>query len=186
MPPKTIYIAGPMRGYPRYNFDAFHQAERQLRECGWDPLSPARADLSSGFDPTQNHQFTQQDVVDFIRRDIEMICRADAIALLPGWERSVGARAEVAVARWKGIPIYEYSRGVTWMRKIKPELVVCSYAQPVNKVVDFPNVTDQEIRVEAEKRYGKPHYGVGDSRYDRERAVVFMEGANYVQKRNSH
>lgn len=105
---KTIYIAGPMRGYPRYNFDAFHQAEQQLKQQGWNPLSPARADEDRGFNPNQDHIFTQNDMVDFIRRDIDLICKSDALALLPGWERSVGATAEVAVARWKGIPVYRY------------------------------------------------------------------------------
>lgn len=103
----TIYIAGPMRGYPNYNFPAFHNAEKVL-ELDYNVLSPARADELDGFDASKTHEFTQADMMVFIRRDFEMIARADAIAVLPGWEKSTGATAEVALAKWKGIPVYRF------------------------------------------------------------------------------
>ena len=104
---KIIYIAGPMRGYPRYNFDAFHDAQKVL-EFDWQVLSPAQADEADGFDASKTHDFTQSDMMVFMRRDFEMIMQADAIAVLPGWEKSTGATAEVALAKWKGIPVYRY------------------------------------------------------------------------------
>ena len=104
----SIYIAGPMRGYPRFNFDAFHEAEADLKAKGYLPLSPAKADEENGFDASKEHTFTQADMMAFMRRDFEMIMRADALAVLPGWEKSTGATAEVGLARWKGIPVYRY------------------------------------------------------------------------------
>lgn len=104
---RTIYIAGPMRGYPRYNFDAFHAAEKTLTQEHWRVLSPASADEAEGFDP-DTAVVTQEDMLVFMRRDFDMIMRADAIAVLPGWEKSTGATAEVALARWKGIPVLRY------------------------------------------------------------------------------
>lgn len=108
LPPtiKTIYIAGPMRGYPKFNFDAFHSAERMLSAFyHLDVLNPARIDEEDGFDPN-NDEVTDAMMEKFIRRDFECIMRADAIALLPGWEKSKGATAEHGLARWRGIPCY--------------------------------------------------------------------------------
>ena len=38
--------------------------------------------------------------------------RGDAIVTLEGWQRSVGARAEVAVAEWVGLAHYYVARAV--------------------------------------------------------------------------
>lgn len=102
-----IYIAGPMTGYHRYNFDAFHAAARQLRAHGWEVLNPAEMDESIGFDPSRD---TADKVFleDAMKRDIDAILQADAIALLPGWEKSTGAQAEMHLAKWRHIPIYTY------------------------------------------------------------------------------
>jgi len=35
-----------------------------------------------------------------IRHDVEAVLWADALVLLPMWEQSIGATAEVAIARW--------------------------------------------------------------------------------------
>ena len=41
-----------------------------------------------------------------MRRDLPLVCSCDAIALLPGWERSKGCQNEVAVARMCGLELY--------------------------------------------------------------------------------
>jgi hypothetical protein len=107
---RSIYIAGPMRGYPRYNFDAFHNAEKVL-ELDWNVLNPARVDEEDGFDP--DHDVVTPDMMEkFILRDLDMVLRVNAIAVLPGWEKSTGANAEVALAKWRGIPVYLFPRMV--------------------------------------------------------------------------
>ena len=95
-----------MRGYPRYNFPAFYQAEDFLSALGWECMNPARIDEDNGFNPDGPVEPHMMPV--FIRRDFECIMAADAICLLEGWGRSVGATAEVFIAFWKGIPVYEY------------------------------------------------------------------------------
>ena len=37
----NIYVAGPMRGYPEFNFPSFHAAAAQLRAAGHTVFNPA-------------------------------------------------------------------------------------------------------------------------------------------------
>lgn len=103
-----IYIAGPMTGYENWNFAAFDAAKKRLADAGYDVLSPADLDRQFGFDPQAT---TGEPDPDFLRRalriDVEAICWADAVVLLPGWQQSKGARFEVCAAMFLGIPIYE-------------------------------------------------------------------------------
>jgi hypothetical protein len=104
----TFYIAGPMRGFPRYNFDAFDAASLDLRGRGFNVISPADMDRQIGFDPDSKEPLTKEFLDGAMQRDIDAIMRADGIVLLPGWERSTGAQAEAALARWKHIPVLLY------------------------------------------------------------------------------
>ena len=83
---KTIYISGPMTGIENLNRDMFDEAESLLRECGENPINP--------------HNFPEQkSYEDYLLLDLEMIAMAaDAIALLPGWESSPGAKKELKAA----------------------------------------------------------------------------------------
>ena len=99
----TIYIAGPMTGYPEYNFPAFDQARNDL-ERDWNVISPADMDREIGFEVT--HEVTPEFLRDAMRRDIDAIMHVDALYALAGWENSKGASAEVALAKWRGIPVH--------------------------------------------------------------------------------
>jgi hypothetical protein len=105
-----IYIAGPMTGQAEHNFPAFFAAEKELEKWGWRVISPARMDIEAGFDPTATTgRIELQDLKEVMRRDTRAIIDdAQALALLPGWERSRGSLAEIQLARWKGIPVYLY------------------------------------------------------------------------------
>lgn len=102
---KCAYLAGPMTGYPLYNFPAFDAARDQLTAQGWRVISPADMDRAMGFNPetdTPTPEFLTQ-----VRRadTLAILDEADAIFMLPNWQYSKGARAEFALAEWKGIPI---------------------------------------------------------------------------------
>jgi len=104
---KTVYIAGPMRGYERFNFPAFYAAEQYLRKLGYAVINPAREDEKLGFNP--NSEPTPEFLSDAIVRDVaSVLYRADVVALLPGWRKSVGATAEALLATWRGITTFEY------------------------------------------------------------------------------
>lgn len=112
-----IYLAGPMRGIPEFNFPAFFAAEGYLKSAGHYVFNPARRDeerhgsaLSKG-NPTGDevqaavqHGFSLREA---LRDDTNYICmEAEAIALLPGWENSKGARAEKALAEALGHQVF--------------------------------------------------------------------------------
>lgn len=106
---KSCYIAGPMRGIKWFNFPAFDTAYCEVSRLGYDPVSPADIDRKNGFDPhllPEDHDWnvvpeTGPTLAQVVDRDIKAVLKCDAIYLLKGWEKSTGARAEYAVARFK-------------------------------------------------------------------------------------
>jgi hypothetical protein len=94
-----VYIAGPMRGYPEYNFPAFLDAEDRVSALGHEVLSPARHTLDAGFDP----RYPLENQPGFGRRKslrwcVAAVLDSERVVTLDGWEHSPGARAEVALA----------------------------------------------------------------------------------------
>lgn len=109
-PRPTIYIAGPMRGYPKWNFPAFDEARDRAKAQGWAVISSADLDREVGF--TEDRETLDGfDMEAAIDRDLAAIQGLepgrDAIAMLPGWENSKGARAEKAVAEWRGVEVVD-------------------------------------------------------------------------------
>ncbi len=106
-----VYIAGPMRGIAQFNFPAFHDGADYLRRCGHDVFSPAERDGDVGFDPTEMDGDEDLgelgfDLREALAADMEYIAtKAEAIALLPGWESSKGAHAEHALGLALGLVI---------------------------------------------------------------------------------
>lgn len=98
-----LYLAGPMRGIPDYNFPAFHAAAKSLRERGHFVWSPAERDeQQDGFDPAKDEA---KPLRYYMAYDLPAVLNSDAVAVLPGWENSTGAKLEVHVARVCGIPV---------------------------------------------------------------------------------
>lgn len=108
------YIAGPMRGYPKFNFPAFDDARDLAISKGWDPISPADIDREEGIDENTEQGSTDGPASSrvFAERDCKAIISlraegGDALALLPGWTKSTGARAEFFLACWVGLKIVD-------------------------------------------------------------------------------
>lgn len=111
-----IYLAGPMRGIPEFNFPTFHVAAKALRQGGHMVFNPAERDIAHhGVDiskgnsagdealAAKEHGFNLREA---LKDDLVYIClEADAIALLPGWESSRGANAELATAVALGLQV---------------------------------------------------------------------------------
>jgi len=90
-----LYLAGPMRGYDDFNFPAFKAAAAFLRDQGHHVFNPAE---NSAHDA---------DIRTCMAIDTAWICSsAEGIAMLPGWENSRGAKAEIALAEAIGLPVF--------------------------------------------------------------------------------
>jgi nucleoside 2-deoxyribosyltransferase len=107
---EVVYIAGPMYGYPRHNFPAFHAEANRLRALGYEVLSPAEKAGGQAAIEAEEHgpEFREtQTYKDFLKADLRMVLDSDAVQLLPGWQNSRGATLEVHVARAVGIAVWE-------------------------------------------------------------------------------
>jgi len=97
MASKRIYISGPMTGMPEHNFPAFHAVADRLRKAGWSVVNPAenfkgRTDL-----PREA----------YMRMDVALMATCNAIAMLPMWRESRGARVEYLLAREMGMELLD-------------------------------------------------------------------------------
>jgi hypothetical protein len=90
------YLAGPMRGVELYNFPAFDLAAASLRARGYIVVNSAEHDRELGFDPECS--LVGFDLEAAFQWDFESLLACDGIALLEGWEDSIGARVEQSVA----------------------------------------------------------------------------------------
>lgn len=94
----TLYISGPMTGYPDHNFPMFDWVEAALQHVGYRTLNPA----TKGIVPDWTWE-------DYLRHDLRQVLDADGVAVLDGWECSRGARLEVTTAQALGIPVMSWT-----------------------------------------------------------------------------
>ena len=112
-----LYVAGPMRGIPEFNFPAFFETSRILRALGHTVFNPAErdndhhgTDISKGntdgseAQAAAEHGFSLRNA---LAADTTWISQqADGIVVLPGFSQSSGAKAEVALALALKLPVF--------------------------------------------------------------------------------
>jgi hypothetical protein len=100
----VIYIAGPMTGYDDFNFEAFDDAAYKFRLFGFRVLNPA--DFGSA--ESTLAEIGGDDAAaaaahrNAMARDLPLVCAADVLYLLEGWQASRGANLEVHTASLLG------------------------------------------------------------------------------------
>ena len=98
---KTIYLAGPMTGIAEFNHPEFREVSAIMWQQGMTVLSPTDVD---GGSVDKSWHF-------YMKGALKMLLDADAIALLPGWEKSKGARIELGLAESLGYEVFLIDRG---------------------------------------------------------------------------
>lgn len=119
-PTPRVYLAGPMRGIENFNFPAFDFAAAKLREQGYIVFSPAERDREvHGTTLEQNATGNEDEAAsnvgfslrEALKADCDWICdHATHIALLPGADKSKGAKAEKALGEALGLSFIELGR----------------------------------------------------------------------------
>lgn len=89
-----IYLSGPMAGIPEHNYPSFKAFASDLRSAGHSVINPAELHPEPG-----------KAWDECLRVDIRELCSCDAIALIPGWEKSKGANLELHVAHRLGLDV---------------------------------------------------------------------------------
>lgn len=112
-----VYIAGPMSGIDKFNFPAFFAVDLALREAGYATINPADNDGMDLRTATENAG-KLGGWADYMRRDLPRLCQADAVCVLPGWNKSRGASLEVFVAQELGMPVYRWNDGTAELELI--------------------------------------------------------------------
>lgn len=103
---KPIYVAGPMTGYPEFNFPAFRAATARLRGLGYEVRSPHEWDEEEHGGKAPSVEEAKPWAY-YLRRDLRLLLDCEAVAVLPGWRDSRGACLEAHVASMLGMPIYD-------------------------------------------------------------------------------
>lgn len=134
--PRTIYLAGPMQGYPEFNFPTFNAAAYTLRQSGYQVFNPAEKDIerhggvniSAGnaagsiAEAKAKHGFSLRQA---LSEDMAFIClEANVIVLLPGWEKSNGAQAEHRTA----VALQSEGMEIVYLSADTVELMKAAYA----------------------------------------------------------
>jgi hypothetical protein len=125
VPPKptehqVVYVAGPMTGIPDQNIPLFREVRARLIGHGYTVLTPPMININ--FMGIQ-HPEIPNPAAPGLRADMLALVMCDSICLLPGWEKSIGASLEVAVAITLGFKFVDYRTGEITDR---PEFVVIS------------------------------------------------------------
>lgn len=98
---KKYYLAGPMSGYPDFNFPLFHKVLALLRGVGMVIIPPV--DIEGSMEGVKPDERTW---AEFLAADVALIAgetnRIDGIVFLPQWSKSRGARLEAFVGLLEG------------------------------------------------------------------------------------
>jgi hypothetical protein len=99
---KSVYIAGRFRAPSHWGI---YQNIRQAENWALEVWRVGAAALCPHLN-TQNFQGALPDHV-WLEGDLKLLAQCDAVLMIPGWEKSEGAKAEGIHARNLKIPVFE-------------------------------------------------------------------------------
>lgn len=141
---RSLYIAGPMTGYPQFNIPAFDKAAEYLRDSGYVVTSPAELDgpvvRAQLMLSKHGHAYDLPVSLtwgDFLARDVKMMADdgIEGVVVLSGWHKSKGARLETFVAHALcGLPVLRmhWTEGELHLREVDFLTLVRAWADSNN------------------------------------------------------
>ena len=99
-----IYIAGPMRGLPDFNYPKFNDYAELYRSVDWEVENPV--EIGAGYGTPEQINEDRALLAAVMAAELHALETCDAIYLLDGWHKSEGARKELATAIAYGLKIY--------------------------------------------------------------------------------
>jgi hypothetical protein len=109
----TVYLSGPITGISDYA-DRFEKAQRYLEHLG---------DLSV-INPAAEPPRPNWGWADWMIYDLSLVRKANVVVTMPGADRSLGCKVEVAFAEGLGLPIVDLvdarwmlSEAAAWRKK---------------------------------------------------------------------
>jgi hypothetical protein len=109
---KVVYIAGPFRASTAWeiqqNVRRAEEMALDVAKLGAMPLCPHKN--------TEHFHGLLSDTF-WLIGTLELMCRCDAVMVLPEWAGSAGTKGEIAAAEKRGIPVFHMlSRLEKWLR----------------------------------------------------------------------
>lgn len=114
------YLAGPMTGYPEYNYPAFSVAVELLRMRGFTVHSPHEVPWPEG-----HGLMMENDLWEYMMKETDkLLSMCNSIILLPGWADSRGAKTELTSAMKKGFKVFTFAHGTLmgWNKEYDHEI----------------------------------------------------------------
>jgi hypothetical protein len=91
-----------MAGIDHWNYPAFHDAAKVLRNRGHEVYNPS--EISADTSLPSNY---------YMRHCIGALLRAEIVVVLPGWQESWNAETEVRIAQALGLPVITLERALS-------------------------------------------------------------------------
>ncbi len=143
----VIYIAGKLTDqtdkYLQNVYEMEHYAE-MVRRCGASVINPA-------YDLIRGLIHGDLSYEDYWQNNVEIMLRADAVALTGNWRSSKGAKKEIAIAKENNIPVLEYSEDVE--RFIDRPKILCIVGESGTGKTTIADYIEKEFGIEMIRSY---------------------------------
>lgn len=141
----NVFLSGPMRGVDGFNHAAFNLAAKRWRDVGHVVYNPAETDSEMGV--SSDSPPSPELVRALILRGLVRLVECDALALLPGWERSRGVGAELGLALALDPPLAIYDADT---------MLPIDLAELLNKGGSILHEADELVNGDRREAYGHP------------------------------
>lgn len=104
---KKVYISGPITCNKEHYKEEFEKAKKFLESKGYEVINPAEDDYTEEVKKAGIEDIWSQEAwLWYIKRDIDIVSKCDAIYMLLNFEKSHGAIVEKATAERAGLDIW--------------------------------------------------------------------------------